>query len=514
MTGVRRAFVLASIGRYLTMVVNLAATLIIARLLAPADYGVAVLGSSVLAVAEAIRALGGGAYLVQQKELTAAQIHTNFTISLIATIILIAVLIVLLRPLAGFFGRSELEPYLRVAGWGFLAGPINYQILALMSRTLAFGRIAFITTFAAAINGGASIGLALLGWGYMSLAWAAAISALSAMVLYLFFWRDWTIFRPAMREWRSVFAFGLHDSAAGILSQIGEAVPYLIIGRALDAGSVGLCQRAVLLAFFPERVILAGVGAVALPAFAQQVRDGEALKTSYVKALGLITAAQWPALVTLMLLADPIVRVLLGAQWQGVVPLLQILAGALLFSFPIALHYPTLVALGAIRIVPITILAQAVVTISALAFAAPFGIEAVAWSAFITIPFCGLLSLVVVRHFLKFSWLELAVSVGRSGIAALACAAGPLLVMASAANWQETLSVPLAVVAGVLAGVGWIAGLWLTRHALFREMVLLGVKLRNRISLKHASVENAPEDSWRLSGPKRSVDGSRPDAQN
>ena len=264
-----------------------------------------------------------------------------------------------------------------MASLGFLAGPISYQISALMSRSLAFGRIAFITAVTAAVNAGAGIGLALLGWGYMSLAWAAAISALAAMGLYLRFWRDWSIFRPGLREWRSVIGFSVHDSAYGILSQIGEAVPYLIIGRALDAGSVGLCQRAVLLAFFPERVILAGVGAVALPAFSQQVRDGQAPKASYLKVLGLITAAQWPALVTLILLAEPIVRVLLGPQWQGVVPVLQILAGALLFSFPIALHYPTLVALGAIRIVPVTILAQAVVTIGVLAFAAPSGLEAV-----------------------------------------------------------------------------------------------------------------------------------------
>ncbi len=56
-------------------------------------------------------------------------------------------------------------------------------------------------------------------------------------------------------------------------------------------------------------------------------------------------------------------------------------------------------ALGAIRMVPITILAQAVVTISVLAFAAPYGLEAVALSTFTIIPFCSLLSLVVVRHF-------------------------------------------------------------------------------------------------------------------
>jgi O-antigen/teichoic acid export membrane protein len=168
MKGIRRAFVVASLGRYLVMAINLAATPIMARLLTPADFGIAVLGGSLLAVAEAIRALGGGAYLVQQKDLTQAQMHTNFTISLIATFILMAALLLLVRPLTGLFGRPQLEPYLRVAALGFLAGPISYQISALMSRSLAFGRIAFITTVTAAINASASIVLALLGWGYMA----------------------------------------------------------------------------------------------------------------------------------------------------------------------------------------------------------------------------------------------------------------------------------------------------------------------------------------------------------
>ena len=353
------------------MAINLVTTNVMARLLAPADYGVAVLGASVLAVAEAIRALGGGAYLVQQKDLTSSQIQTNFSISLIVTAVLIAALLLLVRPLTGFFGRPELDSYLRVAALGFLTGPISYQVSALMSRGLAFGRIAFITIMTAAINAGAGIVLALLGWAYMSLAWATAISAFAAMLLYLHFWHDLSIFRPRLREWRSVVGFGIHDSASGILARSGEAVTYLIIGRGLDSGSVGLFQRAVLLAFFPERVILAGVGAVALPSFSQQLRDGQPLKASYIKVLGLITAAQWPALVTLILLAEPIVRLLLGPQWHGAVPVVQILAGALIFSFPITLHYPVLAALGAIRVVPATMLAQTAVTIAVLGFAAP-----------------------------------------------------------------------------------------------------------------------------------------------
>ncbi len=373
---------------------------------------------------------------------------------------------------------------------GFLAGPVSYQISALMSRNLAFGQIALVTTITAAINAGVGVGLALLGLGYMSLAWAAAISALAAMALYLHFWREWSIFRPELREWRSVISFGIHDSASGILWQIGDAVPYLIIGRTLDVGSVGLCQRAALLAFFPERVILAGVGAVALPAFSRQARDGHPPKESYLKALGLMTAAQWPALVTLILLADPVVRVLLGPQWMGVAPLLQVFGAALLFSFPMALHYPTLVALGAIRIVPATLLAQAVVTIGLLALAAPSGLEAIAFSTLAIVPICSLISLGVVRHFINFGWLELARAIARSGVVTVACAAGPLATIA-VAGWTKQLSIPLAMMAGALAGAGWIAGLRLTGHPLLAELLQLGFRLRNKIATSQTDAGSA-----------------------
>jgi hypothetical protein len=105
----------------------------------------------------------------------------------------------------------------------------------------------------------------------------------------------------------------------------------------------------------------------------------------------------------------------------------------------------------------------------------------VALSSFVFVPFCSLLSLGVVRHFLKFSWLELAAAVARSVAATLAAAAGPVAVMA-AAGWPSGLSIPLAIVAAALAGAGWIAGLWLTRHPLLQEMLRLSARLRSRIA--------------------------------
>jgi len=464
MAGVRRAFLSASLGRYLVMAINLAATLVLARLLTPADYGVSVLAGAVLAVAEAVRGLGGGTYLVQQADLTQDSIRSSFTVNLIVTALVTTGLMLLCGPLAHVFSAPAIAPYLRVSLLGYLAGPFVYPISALLSRRMAFGRLALVGVATALVNAAVSVVLAVRGFGTLSFAWAGAISTLASLPLYLAWWPDRSIFRPSLNAWRSVIAFGMFDSATAILSQLGEALPYLMLGRLLSPQALGLGQRAVLLCLFPERVILAGVGAVALPAFAQQIRDGFSLKQDYLRAITLITVAQWPALLLLIALAHPLVATLLGPQWHLAAPLVQILAAALLFSFPVSLHYPTLVAVGAIRFMPPVVVTQAIVSISILTVAAQHGLRAAALSMLLVVPFNGMLSLLLVRHFVRFSWREFAAAITQSALCAACSIVGPACVT------HATMSLPGTFAAMALAAAGWAGGLVVTRHPMLQEI--------------------------------------------
>ncbi len=480
MTDVRRAFLWASAGRYVVMAINLVSATVMARLLAPGEYGVSVLGGAVYAVAEAIRALGGGAYLIQKKELAAQNIRACFTVSLAVTIVLATALVFLSGPLTRYFLTPDLGRYLQAATIGYLTGPFVYPISALMSRQMAFGTIAFVSVIAASVNAAASIGLAILGFSYMSFAWAGALSAVAGMLLYFFFWRDRSIFRPSLRGCGSVVAFGAYDSATGVLSQIGESIPYFIFGRLLNAEAVGLCQRALLLCLFPERVILAGVGAVALPAFSQQIREGRSLKADYLRAIELITAALWPALLLLALLAGPVVAVLLGNQWREVVPLVAILAAALLFSFPASLHYPTLVAAGAIRYMPPVVVVQSVLSIAILYVAARHGLHAIALSALVIVPLNGAISLLLARMVVGFRWAEIGVAMRKSAICSLLSAAGPAMVAVGTGR-QADMPIWAAMLATLLAAGGWIGGLWLTDHPLLHEIVRAAGAVRRKL---------------------------------
>jgi O-antigen/teichoic acid export membrane protein len=477
MADLRRALLFASGGRYVVMGVNLASATVLARLLTPSEFGISVLGASLLGMAEAIRELGSVAYLVQQKNLTQGKIRTVFTISLIVTMTMTIVLVILSGAFARFYGVPELARYIEIIAFGYAIAPFAHPIYAVLSRDMEFDKLAVLDTLTMLVNALASVILVLQGFSYIGLAWATVISGASWTLLGLCVKRDFSVYRPSLAEWRSVLAFGAWGSATAVLYRSSESLFWLILGKIIDARAVGLCQRAVLLAQFPERVILAGVGAVALPAFSDHARQGRALKEAYLSALVHVTAVQWPALILLAIMADPIVSLLFGPQWLDVIPLVQVFAVTQMLNFPTALNYPVQVAVGAIRHTAPLALAQTVISLVVLTYAARYGIRAVALSTFLTVPLNVGLSVLVVRAYLHFPWREFAGATVRSAVVAGMSAVGPLIVSTS----RETVGLsmlPIAV-AIALAGVGWLAGLWLTRHPLFREVrKVLGLIVR------------------------------------
>jgi O-antigen/teichoic acid export membrane protein len=229
MPGFKRAFLWASAGRYLVTIIGLATTVIMARLLSPGEYGLSVLGTAVILVADAIRSLAGGSYLVQTKELSSDKIRTSCTLSLIVTLVMTSALAVLAPLMAAYYANPVLERYLQVIGISYLMGPFSFPIMSLMTREMAFERLALIGVATAVVNGIMSIVLAKLGFSAMSYAWASVGSAAAGVLLCLFFYPNWSIFRPLLREWRSVLGFGVFDSATTVLHRLTENLFYLIL---------------------------------------------------------------------------------------------------------------------------------------------------------------------------------------------------------------------------------------------------------------------------------------------
>ena len=479
MANIRRALVFASAGRYAARAVNLAMTVAISRMMGPKEFGIAVLGGSAFLILEAIREVASVNYLVQQPDLTREKINSAFTVSFAITVILTIAIVLLAHPIAALYGEARLANYIHVVTLGFALGPFMQPLYALWSRELAFRTIAFIDVLGATITAVVSIILVWLGFGYMGLAWATAMSSVTGVSVALWLRRrELAIFRFSLKEWRSVLSFGLYGSATAIVFRVSDAFAYMVFGKLLSPQGAGLMQRSVTLAGFPETVILSGVGAIALPAFSHEARSGADLKKTYLSAVALVTAVQWPAMAFVCTMATPLTLLALGPRWTEVAPLAQILAFALMFNFASSLNFPALVAVGAIRNTLPTALLQVVLCQIILVWAATFGIKAVAMASLVTVPLGLVLWMSLVRVHIPFSLGELFVALRKSFIVLLCSSVGPVAVLIYRNGAPSIMD---AAMAGALWAMGWLLAIGLTRHPLLNEMTKAGTSALRRL---------------------------------
>jgi len=470
MSIVRRALLLSSGERYIALASNFLTVAITSRILTPAEIGISVIGMAIVGMAMAVREFAGANFLIQRQNLNQAEIRGAFTVMAALTVLIAGSLTVLAPQLAGMFGEPRLVDYLRIVALCVALELFSSVILALQRRDMAFGEVALVNISGAVVGMVSTILLCLLGFSFMSFAWAWFLGALTSAALALARRPNFWIFRPTLLHWRPMIKFGSYNGATIMLYKAYEAIPYLLLGKFASPHASALFNRTFMVSQLPDKVFLAGASPVVLPAFSVSARAGEDLRPPYLHALGLITALQWPALVVLALLAYPIVVILLGDQWLEVVPLVRIVALASLFTFSFELNYPVLVAMGAVRdvFVRALIVCPASACIATLAVIGG-GLHALAWSMMIIIPFHAYVALEFVRRRLALSWIDILLSVLRSGLVALMTSIGPFA-MAVAATPRFELGMADAVAAACLAAISWMAGLWLTHHPLLEEM--------------------------------------------
>jgi O-antigen/teichoic acid export membrane protein len=466
---VRRALAMATGEQYSRLAIQFALIVVVSRLLTPAEIGLSVIGTGIMAIVLGLREFASSDFLIQRREVVRDDIRASFTVVFLLTALISAAMFALAPWFGTFYGEEKLARFLRIAAIGGLIEALSLPIRGLLRRDMAFGTLAFINTSAATMTAATTILLALAGFSFMSFAWAMAAAACTTTILSFYCRPDLSILWPSLKSWRSVLAFGGYNGASFVINQAYEALPQLVLGRILPYSAVGLYNRAQVVSAVPNQIVLTSVFSVAFPALATEIRQGRGVKEPYLRAIGLITVFYWPAQVLLALLAYPIVSLILGKQWLGVVPLLQIMAVAGLAWFPVMLTSPVLLAVGANRDRVLADLVGRSVSAVVLCSAAWFGIMAMAASKLVTLPFQMVLALCFVRRHIPFRWREVWVALWRSAVVTAGTAAGPISVVALSGSGFD-LSIRAATLAMLLAAAGWLMAALAVQHPVLLEL--------------------------------------------
>jgi O-antigen/teichoic acid export membrane protein len=345
-SSVRQKVALQFIVSNLALVVNLVLTIVLARLLSPEEIGIFSMSAVLMAVAHVFRDFGVTAFIKREKELTADSLRNALGVLLVTSWSMAGAMYLSAPYWAEFFSEARVMPVVQVLALGFVFIPFGSIPLAIITREMAVGKWARITAVSSAVFFATSVGLALAGFGPMTMAWANLVNIIVTGLM-----ARWVLARPlpwlpAFGQLKSIVHFGLGNLLTALLKAADNALPDILLGRWMSPAAVGLFSRANSTVNMVSTALLPTVNYFALPYMARVFHANGPVANEYLRASSLINSLMLPALAAIAVLAHDIVNFLYGSSWLAAVPAIPWLCLAFAVSSLFTLSAPTLVGVG------------------------------------------------------------------------------------------------------------------------------------------------------------------------
>ena len=300
-------------------------TIILARLLAPEDFGL--LGIAMLAIAtlETFSQTGFQAALIQKKENVESYLDTAWTVSAIRGMLLFLILFLSAPVIAKFFNSPQATLVIKVIAVStFLSGFRNIGIL-FFQKEMEFNKQFFYELSATLVDITIAITLAFI----LRNVWALVWGGLAANFVRLFMSYILHPYHPRIRfekeKFKDLFGFGrwvLGSSILGFLITQGDDI---FVGKMLGVTALGLYQMAYLISNLPATEITHIVSQVTFPAYSKLQNDVKRLREAYLDVLQLTAFISIPLAGGIFVLAPEFTRIFLGEKWMPMVPAIQVL---------------------------------------------------------------------------------------------------------------------------------------------------------------------------------------------
>lgn len=316
--------------RVATQLIQLAALVLLARLLTPSETGLVAMVTALVGFCGLLAELALGNLTFRVPELTHAQCSNLFWLRL-ALHTAAAGLIVLAAPLVSlFYDDPRAAGALTVLGAGLLLTALGAQHAALLRRNLRFVVMARVAITSAVVTSSVAVAMAVHGFGYWALVGGPLAGNLAGLLL-LWTFCDW---RPSLPQRRAgtkrLLAQGAQLSTFGLLAYVAGNASQVVLGRAWGAAETGLYVRGANLQGQMLSVLWAPLDAIAGPAMARLRGQPERLARYYYRVSTLLFTAALPMVFVGLALPLELTRVLLGPQWDASAEVLRWLSvGAL-----------------------------------------------------------------------------------------------------------------------------------------------------------------------------------------
>jgi PST family polysaccharide transporter len=305
--------------------VTLISTLVLARLLNPADFGLMALAIMATSFLGWFGNLGFAKTVILRQDLDRRGLGTVLTLTMASSLVF-ALIGVGLAPLAAIaFDDSRLTAIMAVMSSALLLGGLASYYEAVLERELEFRRRFIGYGAQAFISAGVAITLAATGAGVWSLVagqlggFAALAFTLTALSPYRVGPRYEPAIVPRLVRESSGFV------AQGITNFIRMNTDSVVVARAFGTAQLGFYSMAFRLSDLSYWAIAGPVTHVTFPAFARARERGEDIRSSFLSVLRMMALVGIPFGIILSAAAEPLTRALFGEKWLTMIGPLSIL---------------------------------------------------------------------------------------------------------------------------------------------------------------------------------------------
>lgn len=313
------------LGQALKLVLTVASTAVLARLLPPEDFGLMGMVSVVIGFLMAVGDMGISMVIVQRAGLLRAQVDKLFWFGLTLQLVLAGVTAAAAPAIGALFGEPAVVVMTIVMAGGFVIAGLGMTHMALMRRQMRFVTVTCIEI--GALVGGIALGIVAAAAGY---------GAWSLVVLYLGHRGLETLGAWLASSWRPrlprrevtigpLLRFGGYHSGFAFVNYFARNSDNLLIGWFWGAGPLGLYSKAYSLLMMPIVQLNVPISGVTLPALSRLQNEPERFRRAYLRAVELLATLGLPLVTFTIVAAEDIVLVLLGEQWTAVIAIFRIL---------------------------------------------------------------------------------------------------------------------------------------------------------------------------------------------
>lgn len=329
---IRAALAVQFGAKYGNVVIQLAVTVVLARLLSPTEFGLVATVTIFTAFFSTLSDLGIAPAIIQYRDLKKRELSALITFTFLFGLLLTGVFWLLSVPIGMFYSSNDLVGLCRWVSPGIFFSAIGMVPNGLLLREKQFVTIGLRLVASTVLAGILAIVLALQGFGaYSLIAFNVASSAVTSL---------WSLSAARIPignphfigPLRRILNYAGFQAGFGFINYFSRNLDNFIIGRVLGMRVLGFYDKAYKLTTYPLSFLASIVGSVLQPYLAESQDNLSHIFRQWQKTAKMLSLLGAPIASVLIVCASEITRILYGAQWVLSIPILQILGISVYFQ--------------------------------------------------------------------------------------------------------------------------------------------------------------------------------------